>query len=333
MDDLPRLMALARQATYGLTTLPPEEAVLARRIDASERAFAHPVSEPRGETYLFVLEDEVGVVQGVSGIVDKVGGYLPFFTYRRTSIRQVSERQDIEWHHDVLSLEEIHDGPTEIGSLFLAHGFRRRGAGRFLSIVRFLFMAAHPRLFEQTVIAEMRGVVDSSGNSPFWEALGRHFFGMDFPEADYCSMVDRSLVGDLMPRHPIYLDLLPPAAQAVVGEVHANTRPALELLLQEGFAPNGCVDLFDAGPVVACQRDRIGVVRRAGHGPCEDQMQPDDVASDAHGLYVVMDDAHGATAICVPAVPGDQGLALSARARARLGVAVGDPLHWAALRA
>ncbi len=46
-------------------------------------------------------------------------------------------------------------------------------------------MAEHIERFNHTVIAEMRGVSDDKGSSPFWQWLEEHFFSMDFPTADY----------------------------------------------------------------------------------------------------------------------------------------------------
>ncbi len=96
-------------------------------------------------------------------------------------------------------------------------------------------MAEFGDWFKPAVIAEMRGVVDGTGHAPFWEALGRHFFGIDFPLADYLSMKDKRVIGELMPPHPIYIDLLPREVQGILGEVHPETRPALEILQAEGF--------------------------------------------------------------------------------------------------
>ena len=104
-----------------------------------------------------------------------------------------------------LHLEKIHDGPTEIGSLFLTENYRGKGRGRLLSLARFLFMAQHPLRFSQDVIAEMRGVVSDDGYCPFWEGIGRHFLKMDFSKADRLSTVDKSFIEDLMPQHPLFL--------------------------------------------------------------------------------------------------------------------------------
>ncbi|HUH09476.1 MAG TPA: arginine N-succinyltransferase, partial [Brevundimonas sp.] len=49
----------------------------------------------------------------------------------------------------------------------------------------------------------------------------------------------------------------------VIGKVHPQGVPAMALLESEGFRPNGLVDIFDAGPTVACGRDNIRTVRDA----------------------------------------------------------------------
>ena len=74
---------------------------------------------------------------------------------------------------------------------------------------------------------------------------------MDFDRADYLTGVgQKTFVAELMPKHPIYIDLLPETARAVIREPHPNTRPALSLLESEGFRCEGYVDIFDAGPTV-----------------------------------------------------------------------------------
>ena len=108
-------------------------------------------------------------------------------------------------------------------------------------------------------VARQIGVVDAQGRSPFWEAIGRHFFDIDFPKADYLSMVNKRFIADLMPKHPIYIPLLPKEAQAVIGEVHDQTRPAMRILADEGFECCDQVDIFEGGPVVRPQRFENGL--------------------------------------------------------------------------
>ena len=265
LDDLPALFALSQRTGFGLTTLPRDEALLRGRIRASLRAFARSREDSaRGDSYLFVLEDcATGRPVGTSGIVSKVGGFEPFYSYRLEREERHSATLQLRKELRTLHLTAEHNGPCEIGSLFLAPEARHGVNGRLLSLGRFSFMAECPEAFDPVVIAELRGQVNESGSSPFWEALGRHFFEVDFPTADTLSLTDKRFIADLMPSHPIYICLLPPAAQAVIGRVHRDSAPALHLLEQEGFRHNDLVDIFEAGPVVSCPRDEIRTVRES----------------------------------------------------------------------
>ncbi len=266
LEDLPALESMSHAAGFGLTSLPKDLKLLKRRIRASLRGFENLADEdpPRGETYLLVLEDTAtGEIAGTSGIVSKVGGFDPFYGYRLETSIHASLQLHVRKTIHTLHLVEQHDGPCEIGSLFLAPRYRGGGNGRLLSLSRFLFMADHLEYFDPLVISELRGIVDEQGKSPFWDAVGHHFFDIDFPSADYLSMVNKKFIADLMPRHPIYIPLLPFSAQAVIGKVQPETEPALSLLHAEGFEPNGMVDIFDAGPVVSCDLKKIRAIARS----------------------------------------------------------------------
>jgi arginine N-succinyltransferase len=266
MEDLPALEALSHAAGFGLTSLPRDATLLKRRIKASQRGFENLSDEdpPRGETYLFVLEDtDTHTIAGTSGIVSKVGGFQPFYGYRLENSLHVSAQLKVHKQIPTLHLVEEHDGPCEVGSLFLLPAYRHSGNGRLLSLSRFLFMADHLEYFDPMVISELRGVSDESGRSPFWDAVGHHFFDIDFPSADYLSMVNKKFIADLMPEHPIYIPLLPYSAQAVIGKVQPETQGALALLQNEGFELTDMVDIFDAGPVVRCALPKIRAIRES----------------------------------------------------------------------
>ena len=266
LPDLEQLESLSALTGYGLTTLPRDRKLLARRIRASIRGFEKLADDdrPRGETYLFVLEElSSGRIVGTSAVVSKVGGFEPFYAYRIEATVHESKMLNVRKEIQVLHLVEDHDGPCEVGSLFIAPQYRRSGTGRLLSLCRFLFMAQFPEYFDPVVIAEMRGVVDDQGHSPLWEDLGRHFFDIDYPTADYLSMVNKRFIADLMPKHPIYIPLLLEEAQAVIGKVHEHTEPAMKMLEDEGFSRCGLVDIFEGGPVVKCALNDIRSVRQS----------------------------------------------------------------------
>jgi len=263
--DLDALIALARSTGGGLTTLPPDGEFLDDRIHDSLRAFSPRVRKPGGEYYLFVLQDAAtGEIVGTSGIASRVGGFEPFYSYEIRRERYVHRPLRIEKEIATLHLKEAHRGPSEVCSLFLRADRRRAGNGRLLSLARFLFIGAHRRRFTDTLIAELRGYVDQSGRSPFWEAVGRPFFEFDFYRADVLSGIgDKEFIADLMPDHPIYVPLLPPEVQAVIGRVHHDTEPALALLRGEGFAATDEVDIFDAGPLVRAEVATLRTIRVA----------------------------------------------------------------------
>jgi len=125
-------------------------------------------------------------------------------------------------------------------------------------------MAQFPGRFAARVVAEMRGVSDEHGRSPFWEGLGRHFFSIDYDRAEHIVGIgNKAFIAELMPKHPIYTVLLSAEAQAVMGKVHPQTAPALHLLEQEGFRHQGYIDIFDGGPTVEAPLMDIRSIRRS----------------------------------------------------------------------
>ncbi len=66
-----------------------------------------------------------------------------------------------------------------------------------------------------------------------------------------------------MPDHPIYIPLLPKEAQAVIGVPHEQSRGAVKNLQGEGFRFSDMVDIFDAGPVMICERDNIRSIKQS----------------------------------------------------------------------
>ena len=247
-DDLDDLFGLAGKAKAGMTTLPPDRRLLEKKIEASLRAFAKDTSQP-GDV-------------GTAGIVSAVGLSEAFYSYRVSTVVHASRELGVYNKMSTLYLSNDYTGCTEIGSLFLDPDFRKGKNGKLLSKCRFVFLAEFPDRFGRKVIAEMRGFSDDLGRAPFWEGLGRRFFSMDFSQADFLSVTgNRAFIAELMPKHPVYLNLLDERAQAVVGKVHENTMPALKMLEREGFTYQGYVDIFDGGPAVDCTLKEIRAVR------------------------------------------------------------------------
>jgi arginine N-succinyltransferase len=329
-DDLDQLVDLAGMAGFGLTSLPQDRELLARRIEQSIASFQIRAERPGGELYLFVMDDvDHGRLAGTSCIVSKVGGFEPFWAYEIRTAKHESKVLHICTEVETLHIVSEHSGPSEIGGLFIAPEYRRHGNGRLLSLFRFLFMAARRERFEPLVIAEMRGGVNEDGRSPFWEALGRHFFDMDFPKADYLSVKDKRFIGELMPRCPIYTPLLPIEARRVIGRVQPDTRPALKMLEDEGFTFTGMVDIFEAGPIINCSLNDIRIVRESRESPVEE------IAEEGLGqpAYIITNTSEDFRACMGPAVPSpDGGVRVSHRSAEALQLKVGDKVRYGPLR-
>lgn len=258
-NDYAALYNIAEESGIGFTSLPVNEELLRRKIHRAERSFVSNVTQPGSESYLFVMEDtETGEVLGTTGIEAAVGTDDAFYHYHVGKVVHASRELKIHNTVELLTFCNDYTGVSEICTLFLRENARSGLNGRFLSKVRFLFMMEHRERFAETVIAEMRGVSDENGRSPFWEWLEAHFFSMDFPTADYLTGIgNKVFIAELMPKYPIYVNLLSPEAQAVIGKVHKKTEPALRLLKEEGFSPRGYVDIFDGGPTVEANLSHI----------------------------------------------------------------------------
>lgn len=328
-DDLDALVHLAAAASVGLTTLPSDRELLEQRIHDAQHAFRPSVRRPAGDAYLFVLEDLLtGQIEGCCGVVARVGGFEPFYSYElRTTVKRSAELA-VEQRIESLHLVAHHKGPSEIGTLFVHPAARGKGVGRLVSLSRFAFMAAFPKRFAEQTIAEMRGVLDDGGQSPFWDAIGRHFFAMDFAQADARSAADKGFIADLMPQHPIYLPMLPPDARAAVGQVHRETRPALRLLEQEGFSFGGEVDIFDGGPLMRTHTAQVRTIDHSATAPLVGTLPADDTP----GLFIVSNDRLDFRA-CLGAVDlRPDGVALPRDVALALGLRLGDTVRYVPAR-
>ncbi|WP_110675770.1 arginine N-succinyltransferase [Salinicola sp. RZ23] len=262
--DIDELKSLAQETGVGFTSLPNDHDFLVAKIDKAVAAFEGRV--PACERlYFFVLEDEQsGELAGCCAIEAEVGRETPFYHYRVGKLAHSSVQLDLHRTIDTLFLSSDHTGDAEVASLFLRPAYRRDRNGTLLSKARWLFMAEFRDGFPDKVLAEMRGVIDADGISPFWQCLGSHFFPMEFKQADQLTgLGQKSFIGELMPKYPIYTPFLPEAARACIGQVHEQTRPALEMLKKEGLRWEGYIDIFDGGPTVEAYIDDVGAIRHS----------------------------------------------------------------------
>ncbi len=323
IDDVDALYDLTRQATHGLTSLQIDRIRLHERVERSVFAFNRRSERPAGEPYVLVMEDlSSSQLIGISGVLAKTGGYEPLYAYRRVRSTRVSPQLGVEHQVESLHLQRIHDGPSEIGSLFLLPNFRGSGRGRLLSLSRFALLAQRPHRFSDRVIAQMRGVSDQQGISPFWEALGRKFFCVDFPQADALSTISKTFIEQLNPEYPIYLALLSDEAKQTIGRVHPETEPALALLRAEGFKETDLIDIFDGGPTLDCEVSSLAAVNR-----CHESYVASIERSIEEEAVIVASRYGGFAAVLAPiSNAAEGGVRIETATALALGVKIGEPV-------
>ena len=263
--DLEALYELAKLTGGGFTNLPPDRAALAAKLERSSSALARQADEHVDDLFVMVLENsETGQVRGTCQIFTMVGQHWPFYSYRIGTLTQVSQELNRTFRADMLTLSTDLEGASEVGGLFLHPRERAGGLGMLLARSRYLFIKQHRRRFSDRTLAELRGVIDEAGGSPFWDGLAGKFFGMTFQEADeFNAAKGNQFIADLMPKHPIYIDMLPETARAVIGMPHPSGRAAMRMLEHEGFAHDKYIDIFDGGPTMVAHTDRIRSIQDA----------------------------------------------------------------------
>lgn len=212
-NDLDDIVRLAARAGVGMTSLPHDVGRLAARIRRSIETFAGEL--PRSQQgFLFVLEDTaLARVVGVSAIEVAVGLDEPFYNFRIQKTVRASKALGVYKPQELLNLSYDHTGHSELCTLFLDPAYQRNRNGLLLSKARFLFIAAFREWFSPHLFAELRGCSDEQGQSPFWDALGHHFFDIPFADADRLTGTGmKTFIAELMPAYPIYISLLPEAA-------------------------------------------------------------------------------------------------------------------------
>jgi arginine N-succinyltransferase len=260
--DIDGLFELAKDAGTGMTTVPNSRDAIAERVAQSMGAITATGRAGPKDIFFFVLEHEGGI-EGMASIFPALGEDRPFYSYRISNVAAAAPELGISASSELLYLCNDYHGYTEIGTLLTSDRVRGTGAGRLLSLSRFLFMQTIKDRISNQIMAEIRGKFTEDGQSPFWNAVASRFFHMSFEEADRRSAHDFRFIADLMPKFPIYTELLPDDAKEVLGQPHQLSAAAMNMLIKEGFHYARCVDIFDAGPSLEAELGRIRTVREA----------------------------------------------------------------------
>ncbi|MCB2089228.1 MAG: arginine N-succinyltransferase [Sphingomonadaceae bacterium] len=264
-DDLEPLYEMAKLTGGGFTNLPADRAALSRKLERAASAFSRAEDSLKDEQFVLVLENrETGAVRGTSQLMTNVGQLWPFYSYRLNTLTQYSKEVDKTVRAELLSLVTDLEGSSEVGGLFLHPNERAGGLGLLLARSRYLFIAMHRARFADRILAELRGIIDERGGSPFWDGVAGRFFGMSFQDADYFNAINgNQFIADLMPKHPVYIAMLSEHARSAIGVPHPSGRAAMRMLENEGFSFEGYVDIFDGGPTMTAKTDMVRSVQEA----------------------------------------------------------------------
>lgn len=264
-QDLPSLERFAAASAIGITTLPNDRAALLQRLQRSAQAFNSHDAASGEEIYLFVLEDLArGCIVGTSGISASAGFAERFYSYRNEMVVHASAA--LGQSNRIHTLHLCHDltGYTLLTSFYIEPEYEHSAAPQLLSRARLLFIAEHASRFADRIAAENPGLADDHGRCPFWDAVGRRFFDMDYANMEQLAGGrSKAFIAALMPHAPIYVPLLPTQAQWAIGQLHPVGELPFSILLDEGFDTETYIDIFDGGPTVDARVAMLKTVRRA----------------------------------------------------------------------
>ncbi|WP_024870656.1 arginine N-succinyltransferase [Tolumonas lignilytica] len=259
MADLAQIERLAEASGPMVCTLPAHRRNLLDKVEQSLSALQSDVMMPAEESYFFVLEETAtGQLLGTSAIVAQAGYLDPFYAYRNDVIVHSSRALKVHNRVHALTLTHALSDHSQLCSFFITPALRNTHLPQLLSLGRLLFIAQHPERFSQALLAVLPGIADKAGHSPFWEHVGRKFFGIDYNQVEYYNGTrNKTFIAELMPHHPLYVSLLNEEAQAVMGLVHPDAELQFEILSGDGFEADNFVEIFDAGPIVTARRNTL----------------------------------------------------------------------------
>ncbi|MBJ7311627.1 arginine N-succinyltransferase [Rugamonas sp. CCM 8940] len=269
LADIAALEALAAVTMPGVHTLPKTRDKIAEAVERSLASFAAHVDIPSEESYLFVLESlDTKSLVGTAAIYASAGSNGTYFSFRNDVIQQVSRDLNISHSVHALTLCSELTACSQLSSFYVAEQEQGGPEAALLSRARLLYAVLAQQRFGDRFFVPLAGITDAAGGSPFWDALGRKFFQMDFLDAERVigGARNRTLIVELMPHYPVYVPLLPGDAQAAMGQIHPSGELAFNLLTAEGFEADDYIDIFDGGPILQANKNALrtfnGAMRR-----------------------------------------------------------------------
>jgi len=328
--------ALLQVAHYlNTVNLPDDRESIRGILDQAQKSFTQQIKDPKRREYVFVLIDNNAKggprLIGTSMVIAQLGRRdAPYIYLDVIDEERYSATLDRHFKHTALSIGYSYNGPTEIGGLILHPEYRKvpERIGLFLSYVRFLFIKMHRESFRDEVLAELLPPLEADGTSHLWDALGRHFTGLTYAEADLLSKKNKEFIRGLFPEGTIYASLLPKQAQDVIGKVGAQTRGVEKMLRRIGFRYAERVDPFDGGPHFTAPTDEVSLVQKTHRTKVVRLVSQEERPKHRALLGLDLDEAPYFRAGWTYWSETDEGGTMEAAVAEHLGIGVGDDV-WA----
>lgn len=256
--DISEIYQLAKSARGKLHSLPLNKKIITEKITHSCRSFQQQLTLNETAFYFFVMEDSISKkIVGCSAIQARVGEIEPYYLFCLIEQEQVSQALNYRKTRKLLELTTDLNGAAELCSLYLLPEYREKNNGKLLSFTRLLFITHFSERFPERIFADILGWHNKKGISPFWQAVTSPFLPLSFLQADQLMGAAKGqFITDLMPKFPLYIDLLPHAAQTVIGVAHPASQSAQKLLEQERFHHGDYINVLDGGPtMIAFKKD------------------------------------------------------------------------------
>lgn len=264
MNDLPAYEDFAFRSHIGVTSLPRNPDLLKGRIELSMRTFGGEERDRYKQLYIFVLERSgTGELAGTSAIKVKTGNKEPLYFYRMETLKQEGSLPEIPKEIRVMTPQLTQEEASELIGLYILKEYRKEGLGHLASYGRLMYVAEHPEDFEEKIFANIRGIIDENDNSLFWQQFGKYFFDVSFQRLFELVSENKISLPEILPKYPIYIDLLTQEVQNLLGEPHHRSRPAYKMLLENGFKKTQDIDITDGGPKIEAHVRELDTVKNS----------------------------------------------------------------------
>jgi len=259
LNDVSNLERLAHESGTIVSTLPAKRSHLLNKVERSITSFEQDVDTAGEESYLFVLEETLtGQILGTGAVNALAGNREPFYAFRNDI--KIHSSRELNVHSRIHALTLNHDlsDHSQLCSFYIVPALADSLYPSLITLGRLLFMSIFPMRFANEWMAVLPGIADEHGRAPFWEHVGRKFFGIDYNQVEYYNGTrNKTFIAEMMPYHPLYVALINEEAQAVMGLVHKDAELQCSLLCEQGFEADKYVEIFDAGPILTAQRNAL----------------------------------------------------------------------------